>query len=132
MKRKRNDIVPPMRSSGSIFGKGSITRSSSDDMPVVLPAASCVGTKPRQRLSPFRVWVPVAAIAFSSEADTGPREENASKQESGASVLIQSEPIMLLVAGIVARGLMVVPKQASAPDAQPEACAASHAESRTF
>jgi hypothetical protein len=35
------------------------------------------------------------AMAFSSEVDTGSREENASKQESGASVLIQSEPIML-------------------------------------
>jgi hypothetical protein len=34
-------------------------------------------------------------IAFSSEVDTGSREENASKQEPGASVLIQSEPIML-------------------------------------
>ena len=33
--------------------------------------------------------------AFSSEAGTGSREENASKQESRASVLIQSEPIML-------------------------------------
>jgi hypothetical protein len=30
--------------------------------------------------------------AFSSEVDTGSRKENASKQESGASVLIQSEP----------------------------------------
>jgi hypothetical protein len=29
--------------------------------------------------------------AFSSEVDTGSREENASKQESGAWVLIQSE-----------------------------------------
>jgi hypothetical protein len=38
---------------------------------------------------------PVVAGAFSSEVDTGSREENASKQESGASVLIQSEPIML-------------------------------------
>jgi hypothetical protein len=36
-----------------------------------------------------------AAKAFSSEVDTGSREENASKQESRASVLIQSEPIML-------------------------------------
>jgi hypothetical protein len=35
------------------------------------------------------------ARAFSSEVDTGSREENASKQESRASVLIQSEPIML-------------------------------------
>jgi hypothetical protein len=34
-------------------------------------------------------------IAFSSEVDTPSREENASKQESGASVLIQSEPIAL-------------------------------------
>jgi hypothetical protein len=33
--------------------------------------------------------------AFSSEVDTGSREENASKQESSASVLIQSEPKML-------------------------------------
>jgi hypothetical protein len=30
--------------------------------------------------------------AFSSEVDAGSREENASKQESRASVLIQSEP----------------------------------------
>jgi lactam utilization protein B len=35
------------------------------------------------------------ARAFSSEVDTGSREENASKQESGASVLIQSDPEML-------------------------------------
>jgi hypothetical protein len=33
--------------------------------------------------------------AFSSEVDTGSRKENASKQEARASVLIQSEPIML-------------------------------------
>ena len=33
--------------------------------------------------------------AFSSEVDTGSREENALKQESRASVLILSEPIML-------------------------------------
>jgi hypothetical protein len=33
--------------------------------------------------------------AFSSEVDTGSREENASKQEIRASVLIQSEPILL-------------------------------------
>jgi hypothetical protein len=31
------------------------------------------------------------ARAFSSEVDTGSREENASKQQSGASLLIQSE-----------------------------------------
>jgi hypothetical protein len=35
------------------------------------------------------------ARAFSSEVDTGSREENASKQEIRASVLIQSEPILL-------------------------------------
>src|SRR5882672_6695601 len=34
-----------------------------------------------------------AVIAFSSEVDTGSREENASKQESRASVLIRSEPL---------------------------------------
>jgi hypothetical protein len=33
--------------------------------------------------------------AFSSEVDTGSREENASKQEMRASVLSQSEPILL-------------------------------------
>jgi hypothetical protein len=33
--------------------------------------------------------------AFLSEVDTGSREKNASKQQSRASVLIQSEPIML-------------------------------------
>jgi hypothetical protein len=37
----------------------------------------------------------VVQRAFSSEVDTGLREENALKQKSGASVLIQSEPIML-------------------------------------
>jgi hypothetical protein len=34
----------------------------------------------------------IRTIAFSSEVDTGSREENASKQKIGASVLIQSEP----------------------------------------
>jgi hypothetical protein len=33
-------------------------------------------------------------MAFSSELDTGSRGENASKQESSTSVLIQSEPII--------------------------------------
>jgi hypothetical protein len=32
------------------------------------------------------------SIAFSSEVETGSREENASKQKFRASVLIQSEP----------------------------------------
>jgi hypothetical protein len=32
------------------------------------------------------------AIALSSEVETGSREENASKQQSRASVLIRSEP----------------------------------------
>jgi hypothetical protein len=36
-----------------------------------------------------------AAMAFSREVDTGSRKENASKQKSKASVLIQSEPIRL-------------------------------------
>jgi hypothetical protein len=36
-----------------------------------------------------------AAQAFSNEVDTDSREENASKQESGAAVLMQSEPKML-------------------------------------
>jgi hypothetical protein len=44
-------------------------------------AGKFMGSRPRTR-------------AFSSEADTGSREENVPKQESGASVLIQSEPIM--------------------------------------
>jgi hypothetical protein len=39
-----------------------------------------------------RAWLLRAAIAFSSEVDTGSREENASKQEFRALVLIQSEP----------------------------------------
>jgi hypothetical protein len=32
---------------------------------------------------------------FSSEADTGSPEENASKPKTGAPVLIQSEPMVL-------------------------------------
>jgi hypothetical protein len=46
----------------------------------------------------FQLRLPFAASppgAFSSEADTGSREENASKQKTGASVLIQSEPTRL-------------------------------------
>ena len=39
------------------------------------------------------------ARAFSSEVDTGSREENASKQKSRASVLIQSESIRAKTAG---------------------------------
>src|ERR1700719_1882657 len=38
----------------------------------------------------------IGVRAFSSEVDAGSRQENASKRESRASVLIQSEPIMLL------------------------------------
>jgi hypothetical protein len=37
------------------------------------------------------------AIAFSSEVDTGSREENAPKQKIRASVLIQSEPKRLWI-----------------------------------
>jgi two-component system sensor histidine kinase KdpD len=40
----------------------------------------------------IRLPVPADAKAFSSEVDTGSREENASKQEERASVLMQSEP----------------------------------------
>src|SRR4051812_17025518 len=46
------------------------------------------------RQSPLSSLLP-SLIAFSSEVGTGSREENASKQESRASVLMQSEPIML-------------------------------------
>jgi hypothetical protein len=46
-----------------------------------------------QELTARSAWW--ATRAFSSEVDTGSREEHASKQESGASVLIQSEPKML-------------------------------------
>jgi hypothetical protein len=35
--------------------------------------------------------VGLSSQTFSSEVDTGSREENGSKQESGASVLISSE-----------------------------------------
>jgi hypothetical protein len=45
---------------------------------------------PLDRIFPATGWIK----AFSSGVDAGSREENASKQESGASVLIQSEPIM--------------------------------------
>jgi two-component system, OmpR family, sensor histidine kinase KdpD len=40
----------------------------------------------------IRLPIPADAKAFSSEVDTGSREENASKQEEPASVLMQSEP----------------------------------------
>jgi two-component system sensor histidine kinase KdpD len=40
----------------------------------------------------IRLPIPVNNIAFSSEVDTGSREENASKQKARASVLITSEP----------------------------------------
>jgi hypothetical protein len=46
------------------------------------------------KVRPRRVF-DFSVTAFSSEVDTGSREENASKQEARASVLIQSEPIML-------------------------------------
>src|SRR4029077_2557225 len=45
------------------------------------------------RLQQHRQELPIhRTIAFSSEVDTGSREENASKQKIRASVLIQSEP----------------------------------------
>jgi hypothetical protein len=51
----------------------------------------------RQMTEPTAPRAPPAQdiIAFSSEVDAGSREENAPKQASGASVLIQSEPIKL-------------------------------------
>jgi two-component system sensor histidine kinase KdpD len=39
-----------------------------------------------------RLLIPSDTKALSSEVDTGSREENASKQQERASVLIQSEP----------------------------------------
>jgi hypothetical protein len=42
-----------------------------------------------------RKWLAEPPRAFSSEVDTGSREENASKQKIRASVLIQAEPIWL-------------------------------------
>jgi hypothetical protein len=44
------------------------------------------------RLPASERYPEISAIAFSSEVDTGSREENASKQKIRASVLIQSEP----------------------------------------
>jgi hypothetical protein len=43
----------------------------------------------------IRALVSGKSTAFSSEVDTGSREENASKQQSRASLLIQSEAEML-------------------------------------
>jgi hypothetical protein len=53
-------------------------------MPRVLIVARRSGSDPVAATSSTR--------ALSSKVDTGLREENASKQESRASVLIQSEP----------------------------------------
>jgi hypothetical protein len=53
------------------------------------------GLKPRRLSFRRRASGIILIIAFSSEVDPGSREENASKQQSRASVLIQSEPIML-------------------------------------
>src|SRR6201998_1914577 len=47
------------------------------------------------RFLPFAAPAVSLPEAFSSEVDTGSREENASKQESRASILIQSEQKML-------------------------------------
>ena len=40
----------------------------------------------------IRLPIPANTMAFSSEADAGSREESASEQQAGASVLMQSEP----------------------------------------
>ena len=49
--------------------------------------------------------------AFSSEVDTGSRQENASKQKTRASVLIQSEPIVLWNIAIRRYALSVTQQQ---------------------
>ncbi|MCA1452259.1 hypothetical protein I6F35_03380 [Bradyrhizobium sp. BRP22] len=67
------------------------------------PAPSGASRNDERRSWPFTALVQAAYAprqaemlrAFSSEVDTGSREENASKQQSRASVLIQSEPKML-------------------------------------
>jgi hypothetical protein len=40
----------------------------------------------------IRLPIPANPMAFSSEADAASREESASEQQAGASVLMQSEP----------------------------------------
>jgi hypothetical protein len=57
-----------------------------EEMRLRIPRPFFISWRPKR-------WPPdVAFRAFSSEVDAGSREENASKQESRASVLIQSEP----------------------------------------
>jgi len=53
----------------------------------------------------------VARKRFPSEVDTGSRQENASKQKTGASVLIQSEPIVLWNIAIRRYALSVTQQQ---------------------
>jgi hypothetical protein len=65
--------------------------------PLSTAALLCGGFIPRREyvLAPQKIDLkrdPSRLSAFSSEVDTASREENASKQEAGASVLIQSEP----------------------------------------
>jgi hypothetical protein len=62
--------------------------------PEQMIASNGLRTQPFEHSTYLRVMVK-RTRAFSSEVATGSREENASQQESGASVLIQSEPNML-------------------------------------
>jgi hypothetical protein len=70
--------TPLKNASGQFFGREDERQRAGFE-----PAASNLKTPAR----PLKI-----AIAFSSEVDTGSREENASKQKIRASVLIQSEP----------------------------------------
>src|SRR6185437_514923 len=63
-------------------------------LPATFAASIAVLHDGRTTSKAAKGWV--AAIAFSSEVDAGSREENASKQDSRASVLIQSEPKLQL------------------------------------
>jgi hypothetical protein len=53
------------------------------------------GTAATPRLLPLKRFRAKHALGLDPWVDTGSRKENASKQEARASVLIQSEPIML-------------------------------------
>ena len=60
--------------------------------PVIFPDAAFAARYDRQARENSRANWRRCAKAFSSEVDAGSRGENASKQESGASALMQSEP----------------------------------------
>jgi hypothetical protein len=60
--------------------------------PMLAPCAGLKAIRRHCRWNACRRGSQSRPIAFSSEVDTGSREENASKQKIRASVLIQSEP----------------------------------------